>query len=1441
MNSSSQLPQHILIAGVGRSGTTILFRLIAQMAEESHLDYGFSYEPYLWNIPKWDTAVSDFEVKDFHHYGIQVHTHSPLFLDVAHPVHDPFIDWVLPVEKPVCAKLIRGNGRLVAWLRSRPHLKVICIVRNPVDTINSALNTFSLLGRDFHADDALRLPDQASQFFGKIYRFPEDELFPSEFRKSALYVQAMTDAAFQVRKMFPNQVRIIPYEWFQYNKLAFLEHWKEFSGLSYSEEVTSQVHELAGVITTQNNMPRMAVDFLAVQQKQYLRHIRLCDWVDEVNSIKEVYAPKKIRERFAPDQSYGKVLHWGTQKISVAWRDNLHSQNEAWITERAELKTQLQLAQTELKKLSHLNTDLYSRLAPFESEQARKNLKLTIAVCTYRRFDWLDQCLDSLRQQTLPQSEYAVIVVDNSLQPEQSLSFRDSLADFPNLEYVITEQSGLSFARNQALKRCQTPLIAFLDDDALACPKWASEVVSVFDRYPSAGVVGGKVLPIWEQEPPHWLSGELLHPLALLDWGDTPLFIEASKWLVGANIAYRTYALRKAGGFSTRLGRKEGLLLAHEELAVNLALQKQGYDLIYWPRARVEHLVQADRMSPEWFMRDAFFEGVSRVILETPDELTLSLQSNSSLENAFAESSLHTHSFSSTADIRSLCEMFREQGKQEARKCLEIGSCPGSQPVRRPWPVISILITCRNAGDSIDQTIRSVVAQTGSFAIRCHVLDFGSSDTTLEKIQAWEQCLSGEECSMVGCSNLVFWHSLGVENSPARLLEKGLRSLRTPDQGFITWLQAGEELAPNAIQTVYEAARHLDFSWIGGRIEHYPFAEDGKGHDGACYPVQLIQSGSCDGQHWPILPRAGCFFQQWLLDKVGGLNADLRYAALWDLWRRFSQYTEYIQVPTLFARVDAGQQKSSIFLEAAPWLTEEIEQIVSFSKRKAPVERLITTGPKEFFVPVLIWIESDHNFSVDHRVVKDLPSQARDLMIRHAEQLENIEEKLVLLGNVLELVHNSLKTVPSQAHRHILELEHDLSKKSHDMIEQLAQKEQETQEQLARKEQENEILKALLDEERYIWQKNPLRRFLKPFIPELRDRPTSHSHEKLEKNIVPEQRGCGLSGLEVTDPLSGQQIKSVHDSVRQPPKDWVPDSWQTVFERCRVAVGEFVDLIPSLEMLFKENFIPLKGPWIGFVHTPLQVPEELEHTRKIFPELEADIFTSNFWKKAQPSCRGLITFSSNYAKSLTHLAKVPVLDLQYPFPNSSWQWSAERFKKNEGFALVQWGWWLQRIHALYLIPDCPVQRVMLTTSSPAAKKAADRDREELISRGIFFDYMLEQISHHREFTGEQFPEHLNGQIAFFHYYAGIVPGEIIQCLSTQTPFFVNALPSIIEYLGTQYPLYYYSYHDVSKKLHDRALLLSAHEYLQELFTKKNSSIEGFVKEIVCFCKEKLQT
>src|SRR5712692_7608531 len=139
------------------------------------------------------------------------------------------------------------------------------------------------------------------------------------------------------------------------------------------------------------------------------------------------------------------------------------------------------------------------------------NPLVSAAICTYQRYDLLKQAIDSLLMQSLDKSQYEILVIDNSPDWQLSEQFAKGYASVKNLRWAIEKQPGLSNARNVATGLAKAPLIAFIDDDAIARPGWLAAITEAYDRFgKEAGIVGGKVNPIWAAPRPSWMHDDLL-------------------------------------------------------------------------------------------------------------------------------------------------------------------------------------------------------------------------------------------------------------------------------------------------------------------------------------------------------------------------------------------------------------------------------------------------------------------------------------------------------------------------------------------------------------------------------------------------------------------------------------------------------------------------------------------------------------------------------------------------------------------------------------------------------------------------------------------------------------------------------------------------------------------------------------------------------------------
>jgi glycosyltransferase involved in cell wall biosynthesis len=253
----------------------------------------------------------------------------------------------------------------------------------------------------------------------------------------------------------------------------------------------------------------------------------------------------------------------------------------------------------------------------------KPELLASVAVCTYERYDCLGTCLAALERQLLPAPCFEVLVVDNSPDADRSAQEASKYAHIPNLRWVYEATPGLSNARNVAARIAQSPIVAYIDDDAFADPDWLERLIDAYDALGSKAVgVGGRVRPRFPVERPAWLSDELLGYLSVVDNGSETRLLRPGEWVAGANVSYRRDALLAVGGFSQALGRiGSGIsLMSNDETELAERLAKAGGEMGYAPTAAVEHLVDLSRLNQNWFRRRIAWQAVSDYV-RAPSEL----------------------------------------------------------------------------------------------------------------------------------------------------------------------------------------------------------------------------------------------------------------------------------------------------------------------------------------------------------------------------------------------------------------------------------------------------------------------------------------------------------------------------------------------------------------------------------------------------------------------------------------------------------------------------------------------------------------------------------------------------------------------------------------------------------------------------------------------------
>ena len=246
---------------------------------------------------------------------------------------------------------------------------------------------------------------------------------------------------------------------------------------------------------------------------------------------------------------------------------------------------------------------------------APASLKVTVAIPTYNRADFLRQTLAGIVAQQFPRDHFEVLVVDNNSRDHTAAVVAEFAAAHPAPRHVREERQGLDHARNRALAEARGEIVVFGDDDILVQPDWLAQIVVPLLADPARriGAVGGEVIPVFPDGLPAWVR-EWHAPLAFRpDAG--PLAANHSP--MGANLAFPKWVFEKLGPFHTELDRAAGNYFSGGDSEMIRRVRAAGLEVWFAPAAAVRHQMPASRTTFRYAARHAFDSARSRVIDQT--------------------------------------------------------------------------------------------------------------------------------------------------------------------------------------------------------------------------------------------------------------------------------------------------------------------------------------------------------------------------------------------------------------------------------------------------------------------------------------------------------------------------------------------------------------------------------------------------------------------------------------------------------------------------------------------------------------------------------------------------------------------------------------------------------------------------------------------------------
>ena len=250
-------------------------------------------------------------------------------------------------------------------------------------------------------------------------------------------------------------------------------------------------------------------------------------------------------------------------------------------------------------------------------------MKITVILCTYNpRQDFLSRTLASLAAQSIPTTEWELIIIDNG--SSEALDDRVDVS-WHSMSRIIKEPKlGLMNARICGINHAKCDLLVFVDDDNVLRNDYLENALHIALHFPFLGSWGGSLLGEFETKPPENL-GKYLNRLGI---HKVQRFVYTTEYFrydcipQGAGMCIRrslakSYCVKVLkNNLLASLGRKGQDLACCEDTSMALHVIDQAYAIGKSPELVLWHLMPGWRLTIDYMKRLVFGDAKSNVLLK---------------------------------------------------------------------------------------------------------------------------------------------------------------------------------------------------------------------------------------------------------------------------------------------------------------------------------------------------------------------------------------------------------------------------------------------------------------------------------------------------------------------------------------------------------------------------------------------------------------------------------------------------------------------------------------------------------------------------------------------------------------------------------------------------------------------------------------------------------
>lgn len=300
------------------------------------------------------------------------------------------------------------------------------------------------------------------------------------------------------------------------------------------------------------------------------------------------------------------------------------------------------------------------------------------------------------------------------------------------------------------------------------------------------------------------------------------------------------------------------------------------------------------------------------------------------------------------------------------------------------------------------------------------------------------------------------------------------------------------------------------------------------------------------------------------------------------------------------------------------------------------------------------------------------------------------------------------------------------------------------------------------------------------------------------------------------------------------------------------------------------NIIPYTKPWIGFVHHTFDTT---------FSDYNCNtLLKSEDFKESLKSCKGIIVLSDDLKNKFIANGINNVYSIIHPTTVDVLKFKFNNFITNPDKKVIYIGGWLRNTYNFYNITIPPMkfnhycykkiytlEKVALkgknmhnyypkndfiqklhnilknTTNENIIEQNCSFDNSKSISNNWYkhlyndIEQKINNIKIIDYINNDEYDILLSQNIVYINLVDASAINTLIECIVRNTPILINKIPSVVELLGNDYPLYYENNIDVYHILSDATNIKKAYYYIKNI-PKTDFYIETFVANLIKIIK-----